>query len=214
MKTTNMKTSVKTLTTTIIMCTTILIAQDTIYTTENKQIKARVNEIGQNEIKYRMFDNQFGPIYIVSKKEVSKIKYENGNEDVFNIQNEYYVETAKPDSYGEKEMYNKGYKDAAKYYTGKKQFKQGIAVGLIPLPFAGIIGGVIIANKPIAPDIKEVPNCSLTSDANYLKGYQKGASPKKEKKVFGGVATGIGIRIVASVSLLFLLATALGGDGH
>lgn len=212
MKTTKMTTTAKVLTTSIVLCASIVMAQDTIYTTNNKQIKARVNEVGVTEIKYRMFDNQFGPVYDISKKEVAKIKYENGTEDIFNIiKDEYYAEPVKQISYSENEMFNKGYKDAAKYYTGKAQFKQAMVAGLIPLPFAGIIGGAIIASRPVAPALTEVPDFSLTSDPNYLKGYQKGANRKKTGKVIGGVATGTGIRIVVCFSLLYLLFGAMAG---
>lgn len=75
-----MKTTTKTLTATIVMYTSTLLAQDIIYTTDNKQIKARVNEVGLNEIKYRMFENQFGPVIVMRKTEVNKIQFENGTE--------------------------------------------------------------------------------------------------------------------------------------
>lgn len=65
---------------TIAMHATSLIAQDTIYTTNNEQINGRVNKIGQNEIRYKIFENQHSVVRTISKTEVNKIKFENGSE--------------------------------------------------------------------------------------------------------------------------------------
>lgn len=47
------------------------------------EIPARVEEVGQTEIKYKKFSNLTGPTYSVSKAEVFMIRYENGQRDVF-----------------------------------------------------------------------------------------------------------------------------------
>jgi len=58
--------------------------QDKIYKTDNTVIEAKVVEINKSEIKYKKFSNQNGPAYIIPKKEVSKIVYENGEKEVYN----------------------------------------------------------------------------------------------------------------------------------
>lgn len=58
-------------------------AQDNIVLKNGEEIKAKVQEIGLSEIKYKKSDNPNGPLYTTSKSEVLMIKYENGSKDVF-----------------------------------------------------------------------------------------------------------------------------------
>lgn len=59
-------------------------AQDIILTQKGGIIMAKVMEIDEDSIVYKVFDHQDGPTYRVSVSEITKIKYENGKEDVFN----------------------------------------------------------------------------------------------------------------------------------
>jgi hypothetical protein len=53
---------------------------------KSKDIKVvKVEEIGLNEIKYHSFDNLQGPMYIIGKSEIFKIKYPNGKVDTFAV---------------------------------------------------------------------------------------------------------------------------------
>lgn len=62
-----------------------LLAQDTIRF-KNGEIKAvRVSEVGLSEIKYNMFNNIEGPVYIVNKSDITLIKYLNGHIDTFAV---------------------------------------------------------------------------------------------------------------------------------
>lgn len=64
-----------------------LAAQDTIRF-KNGEIKAvKVSEVGLSEIKYNMFNNSDGPVYIVSKNDITSIKYLNGHIDNFAVVN-------------------------------------------------------------------------------------------------------------------------------
>lgn len=58
-------------------------AQDNIVLRNGEEIKAKVQEVGTTEIKYKKADNPNGPLYTTSKSEVLMIKYENGSKDVF-----------------------------------------------------------------------------------------------------------------------------------
>lgn len=53
-------------------------AQDSIYKKNNTVIQAKVLEIGINDIKYKDFNNQEGPVIVIRKAEVTKIRFENG----------------------------------------------------------------------------------------------------------------------------------------
>lgn len=58
-------------------------AQDDIILRTGEEIKAKVQEVGTSEIKYKRSDNANGPLYVIWKREVFMIKYENGTKDVF-----------------------------------------------------------------------------------------------------------------------------------
>lgn len=56
-------------------------AQDSLFFINKNRVAAKVLEIGVDEIKYKRFDNVEGPLYIVSRNDVSYIKYTNGKTD-------------------------------------------------------------------------------------------------------------------------------------
>jgi hypothetical protein len=58
-------------------------AQDVIVLKTGNEIQALVQEIGLNDVKYKKFDNQAGPVYMLKKSEIFMIKYVNGSKDVF-----------------------------------------------------------------------------------------------------------------------------------
>jgi hypothetical protein len=60
--------------------------QDIIVMKTGDEIKAKVEQVLDTEIKYRKFENQGGPVYSAKKAEVFMIRYENGSKDVFSSQ--------------------------------------------------------------------------------------------------------------------------------
>lgn len=67
----------------IIVFPLVSLAQDKIYKTDRTYIEVKVQEIGVTEIKYKKFSNPYGPTYIILKKEVWMIVYENGEKEVY-----------------------------------------------------------------------------------------------------------------------------------
>ena len=66
-----------------LLFTQILLAQDKIILRNGEEIKAKVQEVGLSEIKYKKLDNLGGPVYTVLKSDVFTINYENGTKEVF-----------------------------------------------------------------------------------------------------------------------------------
>lgn len=64
------------------LCT--LLAQDVIILKSGDEIKSKVLEINDREIKYKRFDNLDGPVISTLKTEVFMIKYQNGTKEVIN----------------------------------------------------------------------------------------------------------------------------------
>lgn len=59
-------------------------AQDIITTKDGKDIQAKILEVTNSEIKYKKFNNQEGPTFTLSKSEVLIVRYQNGENEVFN----------------------------------------------------------------------------------------------------------------------------------
>jgi hypothetical protein len=66
-----------------LVCSNVLSAQDIITLKSGDEIKAKVQEIGTDNVKYKKYDNQNGPTYTLMKSDIFMIKYENGDKDVF-----------------------------------------------------------------------------------------------------------------------------------
>jgi TM2 len=63
---------------------TAISAQDLIVKKNGEDQQAKILEVGQNEIKYRKWDNLEGPIYSMPVSDILLIRYENGTNEVFN----------------------------------------------------------------------------------------------------------------------------------
>jgi len=59
------------------------LAQDVIVTKDSKKINAKVLEVNVDNIRYKNFDNEDGPIYTMLKSDVVTILYQNGQVDTF-----------------------------------------------------------------------------------------------------------------------------------
>ena len=58
-------------------------SQDLILLKNGEEIKAVVNEVALDIIKYKKFDNPDGPVYTIEKRMVVMITYKNGSKDIF-----------------------------------------------------------------------------------------------------------------------------------
>jgi hypothetical protein len=58
-------------------------AQDVIVMRSGEEIQAKILEVNETEVKYKKFDYQDGPTFIVSKSKIFMIKYADGSKDVF-----------------------------------------------------------------------------------------------------------------------------------
>lgn len=59
------------------------VAQDIIVTKDSKKIEAKILEVSKSEIKYKEFDYQDGPTFILETKEINSITYANGKVVVY-----------------------------------------------------------------------------------------------------------------------------------
>lgn len=67
----------------LLLCSAVANAQDVIVKKDGSTILSKVLEIGQEEIKYKKYDNLDGPTYTIQKSELQAINYQNGAKDMF-----------------------------------------------------------------------------------------------------------------------------------
>jgi hypothetical protein len=154
----------------LLWMSTLCYAQDVIVTLKAEKINAKILEVGTDEIKYKKFDYQTGPIFTLKKSEIVSIIYENGSVDVFTASTEPASPTGEvkyfdgddddndQDSYSRGNYYIKGmapmgkreYKDFLsrtcpkayqKFRTGEKLYNAGIVT--ISVGGAMVLTGII-----------------------------------------------------------------------
>jgi hypothetical protein len=58
-------------------------SQDIITLKNGDEVKAKVQEVGLTDVKYKKYENLEGPVYTLLKTEIFMVKYENGEKDIF-----------------------------------------------------------------------------------------------------------------------------------
>jgi len=88
-------------------------------------------------------------------------------------------------------MYEKGVKDADRYYDDYTPYAGGFLSGIV-LPPAGLVTTIIISSKPPKEFNLGIPTekNNLKSDPEYFKGYLEQASKRKKQRTWAGFATG------------------------
>jgi len=66
-----------------IVFTCVCFAQDIIITKDARRINAKVTEVNVDNVRYKNFDNQDGPIYTILKNNIASILYQNGQVETF-----------------------------------------------------------------------------------------------------------------------------------
>jgi hypothetical protein len=170
-------------------------SQDIIMKNTGDEIKAKIIEVNQTEVKYKKFDYQTGPIFTVSKSDVFMIRYENGTKDVFTDskgKNIYNTTTSDND------MKLKGIQDANNNYTGKNSGAGWVTTAtILTTPFVGaMISFGCTASEPLNENL-QFKDASLMKNQEYRSGYVEQAHKIKKRKVW----TSFGF---ASATWLFL----------
>ena len=66
-----------------LVITSVCFAQDIIVQKDGSTIQAKVTKVTQSEVEYKKFNNQNGPTYTISTKDLQCINYQNGTKDTF-----------------------------------------------------------------------------------------------------------------------------------
>jgi hypothetical protein len=80
----------------LILVVTHSLAQDVIRLKSGNDIRGKVVEISNSEVKYKKEKNHEGPVYVIPKKEIYRIQFRNGEREIFDTEfAQEYVEEIK-----------------------------------------------------------------------------------------------------------------------
>lgn len=178
---------------TLIILLTISIsmfAQDMILTTSNEDIKAKVIEITQSEVKYKKYDNINGPLFTISKADVLFIRYENGTKDVFNESKVNVSQTAISSNSKEVNYTESGKNDSKQNYRGQNSGAGWTtAVTMLTSPLIGLIPAAICSSTE-PQDRNLNANQELMKNEKYSQAYREEAKKTKKRSVWTGYGAG------------------------
>lgn len=158
-------------------------AQDIITMHNGNDIKAKVFEISDTEIKYKKFDLLDGPTYTKKKSEILIIRYENGMKDMFleEQKNNEGITKFNSDGRADAKIHYRG-RNSGAVWTGATAFWFSPLIGVIP---------AIACSATTPKDFNlNYPDKDLMRDYNYSNNYKKEAKRIKRNKVWGGAAIG------------------------
>ena len=186
---------------TIIFTLTLGFSQDLITKKSGDDIQAKVLEISANEIRYKKFDNLDGPIFIISKKDVLMIRYENGTKDIFNNDKEP-ENISSSIAKSSKDLFIQGQTDATQYYKGYKGAATGTLITGLVSPLLGLIPAIACSSTPPNDKNLNYPNPDLMKMSDYYDGYTHKAKKIKQGKVWRnwGIAFGVNLAAVLILS--------------
>ncbi len=62
-----------------------VIQKDLIYKSNNEVVEASILEVSSSQVKYKEWNNQNGPTFILTSEEISKIQFSNGSEKIYSV---------------------------------------------------------------------------------------------------------------------------------
>ena len=157
-------------------------SQDLLTKKNGEDIKVKVTEINQTEIKFKKTDNLSGPTFTISKSEALMIRYEDGTKEMFS------------EVSNNADMQSKGKEDAIMYYKGKNSGAGGTAVtAILTSPILGLIPAIACSSTEPSDGNLGYKNSELMKNSDYNRAYTEQAHKIKKKKIWSAFGIGSGI---------------------
>lgn len=178
----------------MLLLTSITYSQDIITKTNGEEIKSKVLEVTQTEIKYKRFDQLDGPTFTISKSDLFMIKYQNGSKDIYTESDKKKYSSGNDD-----DMIQKGKEDATMYYKGRNSGAGWTAATSVLLsPLFGLIPAAICTSSEPSVENLNAPKAELMKNSAYTKGYTEQAHKTKKRKIWKsyGIASGVWVALL------------------
>lgn len=187
-------------------------AQDIVTKRTGEKVEAKVMEISNTEIKYKLFKNPEGPTYVVPKVDVALIEYEDKTSEAFELSDVALAKaSASEDHLTEKapfvstatslQLYSQGQAEAVTYYDGYKAAGTGVLITSLLSPLVALVPAITTSATPPKTHNLDAPNMQLLQQPDYASGYRKSARKIKSGKVWTNWGIGLGANIIAVLLL-------------
>jgi hypothetical protein len=176
----------------IITATNVALSQDVITKKSGEDIKAKILEITQTEVKYKKTDNLNGPIFSLSKSEILIIRYENGTNEIFNNSKDEtpFLENANTSKIEDYAV--KGIEDARECYKGRNSGAVWVGVTTVLFsPIIGVIPAAFCSSKaPAEHNYSNDPSPKLMNNKTYKYAFENETHKIKRKEVWSSFGIG------------------------
>jgi hypothetical protein len=183
-------------------------AQDILFWRAGDSIAVVVVEVHKEDIKYKRFDNVNGPIYTTAKSDVAKIRYANGVEDLFPLDNssrdEGYFNIPDPKSTeiaSSMKPAERGRMDARLHYKGYRPAGTATLITSLVSPVLGLIPAIACSASVPREKNLDIMKPELMKNPDYRQGYTREAHKIKVRKVWMNLGIGLGVNVLAVVIL-------------
>ena len=173
-------------------------AQDILTKKNGEELQVKVLEIALTEVKYKLYQNQDGPLYAIPKADIFSIRYVNGTKDVFTAEGNAGAGLS---SSNPQEMFTKGRSDALIYYKGYKSAGTGTLITSLISPLVGLIPAIACTSVTPKDHNLGYTNTEEFNNPDYRNGYKQSAKQIKSRKVWKNLGIGL------AANLIFVLAT-------
>ncbi len=169
-----------------------IFAQDIITKRNGDEIKAKIIEVGTDDVKFKKFDNIDGPLFVVSKSDIIFIKYENGSKEIFE---DIKTSILKNNQLLPINWKLQGEDDALRCYRGYRGAQVGTFFTCLILgPLVGLIPAISTSSvKPSKQKYLQYPNNNYFNNIEYKDAYINRAYKRKKHKIWGMYGLGSGI---------------------
>lgn len=181
-----MKKHIFSLTTTLLFAN-FSFSQDIITTKTGEDIQAKVIDVTNDEVRYKKFDDQTGPIITISTLNLLIIRYENGSKDIFTAPQTAVSPNLILGADSAAVLSRKGRNDAIENYDGRNSGATWVAITTInpfPLPILGgaAVAGICAIREPADHNLN-YPDSALMNSPIYSSAYREQAHRIKRKKL-------------------------------
>jgi hypothetical protein len=185
----------------LITCVLPAVGQDLLITKSGDTTKAIVLTVYYDNIQYRKFGDANGPVLTVSKYDLSRALYANGQVDDFTKFVKPPIRDIVKTTMGldsSQVYYSLGTKDAFRYYKGYKSFATTVYITTtLFFPLGLFIASASGGDDPI--DACELPNEKFLINPYYVNGYVAGAKKRKSLRMWSNFFFGFGTAFVAGL---------------
>ena len=178
---------------------------DLILLINGEELKSKIIEITNNEIKFKKIEYLDGPTHVILKSDIFMITYKTGQKEVFSHKNDINTPVNEIQTSGFKSDLNiqrQAEKDAENNYTNGAPFFAGLST-IILSPLFALIPAVLVSSEEPKESTLNYPDSELfQNNYQYNTAYKRKAHKMKKRAVWTGYSMGAAINIIVTSILI------------